>query len=302
MWLTVSSALAGAAFYSYAIEPKRFVQHARVVTLPAPELKPLRVLHLSDMHFYKGQVSRRIFIHKLAEHDYDLIFITGDLIDNDSGTNLCLTALRPLKAKYGIFAVLGNHDYYHISGRDLFRKTGSMPGLEERKHNDVDYLVQGLKDLGITVLQNQRVELDIEGNPLTIAGIDDPYVERDDIPKTLEGFNPDAPCLVLVHSPEKVAEIAAYNPHMVFMGHTHGGQIRLPLMGALITRTRAPRRFADGMVQFQNTLFCTSRGMGTGQLTPVRMFCPPEVTCFELRFDPNKHPQMPGVSLQEPAS
>ncbi len=281
---TAAGAVLGVAAYGLFIEPRRFRVLRQAVDLKGPSLNPLNILHLSDFHFYSGRQARIRFLHRLAKEQYDLVFITGDLIDDDSGIDLCLEALQPLKARHGIYAVLGNHDYVHITVRDLFHRTGAKPRERHKQANNVARLIQGLRELGIHVLQNERVEIRIEGIPFTIAGVDDPYEYRDDIRKTFEGYEKSGPCFVLVHTPDRYKELSELEPDMVFSGHTHGGQVRMPLVGPLVTRTTAPRQFASGLVRMNGTVFHTTHGVGSGRLTKPRLWCPPEVTVFHVNF------------------
>ena len=269
--------------YCWMIEPRRFQLRLMDVHLPWKFNHALTVLHLSDLHFYKGRTQSIPFIHSLTAYDVDLIFITGDLIENNSGIPLCVKALQPLKAKYGIYAVLGNHDYYHTSLEDIGNKTGSLPKHHERKQNDVAGLIEQLSGTGIRVLQNKSLMMDIDGEPLHIAGMDDPYIKRDNLDTTFQCVSHDDACLLLVHSPEKHVEIANSGlADMVFCGHTHGGQVRIPWFGAFLTRTNAPRRFVRGLIQENHTLFYISTGLGSGPFTRPRFNCPPEAVLFHI--------------------
>lgn len=244
---------------------------------------PITVLHLSDLHYYEGRTDSVSFIHSLALHDFDLIFITGDLIENNSGIPLCIEALKPLRAKYGIYAVLGNHDYYHTEFEDITNKTGSLPKNHEQKRNDVALLKQELNNINIKVLQNENTSIATDEQKINIVGIDDPYVKQADLQQAFQGVKRDMPCLTLVHSPEIHDEIAELElADMVFCGHTHGGQIQLPGYGALLTRSNAPKKFVSGLVQEKNTMFYTSNGIGTGPYTRPRFNCLPEAIFFTL--------------------
>lgn len=291
MWIE-SAVVAGlgaagaVAAYSWYFEPNRFVQRKYHVQVPASVRKDLRILHLSDFHFFAGMETRKHFLHTLAPEPADLIFMTGDFIDYDSGIDLCLQALEPFTARFGKFAVLGNHDFFWLAPKNMLHATGRIP-LEKRNPNDVDRLVSGLEAQGIHVLRNRRMEINADGLALTLAGVDDPYLELDDIPATFAGYEKQHPCLMLAHAPERYQELAAHKVDMVFSGHTHGGQIRIPGVGALITRTEAPRSFADGFTPYENTLFYTTRGLGSSKITRPRLFCSPEVSWFTLSFTPD---------------
>ncbi len=284
MWLsTAAAALFGVSAYAWFIEPRRFRTRRLRVGLPGPAMPPLKLLHLSDFHFFKGQTHRRNQLHSLAEDDYDLVFITGDMIDDDSGIDLCIEALKPFRAKYGVFAVLGNHDYVLFRADDLFP---SGPNINKKAwiFNDSERLIEGLRSIGVNVLRNERRDLDINKRPLVIAGVDDPYLKRADIAKTFDGYDPALPCLVLAHAPEKYVELARTGADMVFCGHTHGGQICAPFYGPIVTRTQAPREFAAGLTRLNGMVHFTTNGFGSSRITRPRLFCPPEAVVFDLRF------------------
>lgn len=282
---TATAVAAGVGMYSMLIEPRWFrlyKKHVRLKPAPLPEID---ILHLSDLHLYKGRGEALPFLRKIARQEYDFIFVTGDLIENNSGIPLAAEALKPFRARYGKFAVLGNHDYYHTRFEDVFRKTGGLPVNPESKLNDIPRLIDEMANIGVEVLRNERRDVPLGDNGVTIAGVDDPYVARDDIRATFDGFSKTGPLFVLVHSPEKHPEIAPLNPDMVFSGHTHGGQVCLPFIGPITTRSKAPRRYAKGLLRENGTVFYTSRGVGTGRLTRPRFWCPPEATLFRVSFD-----------------
>lgn len=284
--VTASAVIAaGFGLYGWHIEPRRFQLRCRDIELPGYRLPPLTVLQLSDFHFFNGMEYRRDYLRRLAENvQPDLIFITGDLIDDNSGIDLALEAVSPFRAKHGVYCVLGNHDHVHVSFRHMFHSTGSLP---ESAHepNDITRLVSGLRELGVTVLRNERIETTIGATSLTIAGIDDPYLRKDDIPKTFAGWVKRGPCLALAHAPERYVELAEAGVDAVFCGHTHGGQIRLPGYGPIITRSHAPRRFVDGLTRENGTVYHTSRGLGSSRYSRPRLFCPPEAHLITLRFN-----------------
>ncbi|MBN2329602.1 MAG: metallophosphoesterase [Candidatus Omnitrophica bacterium] len=285
MWLiTAAAAGAGLFLYSWFIEPRwRRIFH-RSISLGKHDLQPLKILHLSDFHFYRGADERKRFLQGLSGRELDFIFITGDFIDNDSGIDVCIEALRPLKARYGIYAVLGNHDYVHISWRSWFHRTGTLVYDLCHEFNDVERLAGELKKIGIRILRNERDVVEVDGVPITIAGVDDPYTQHDDIPQTFDGYTKDGPCFVLIHTPDRYRELAERHVDMVFSGHTHGGQICLPFWGPIITRSLAPRRMAYGLNDLNGTKYYTTRGVGSSRWTRPRFLCRPEINYFEFLF------------------
>ena len=283
IWVSSAIAVVGLAAYAWFIEPRRIRTRELRVELPGPEIRPLKLLHLSDFHFFEGQIHRRDALHRLAQDEYDLVFITGDLIDDDSGIDLCIEALKPFRATHGAYAVMGNHDYVFFRADDLF-PAGSDLNKKAWAYNDSGRLIAALQSIGVTVLRNQRTQIEIDGQALVIAGVDDPYLKKADVAKTFAGYDPALPCLTLAHAPEKYAEIAAAGADMVFCGHTHGGQICAPFIGPIVTRTQAPRAFAAGMTRLNGMVHFTTNGLGSSRITRPRFLCPPEAVVFDLRF------------------
>ncbi|MBD3265872.1 hypothetical protein GF373_04315 [bacterium] len=288
MLLEAATGIAGISFYSFCVEPRMFRQRKKQIHLPGYDLPPLHILHLSDFHFYRGKTIRKRFLQTLADQSKpDLILITGDLIDDDTGIDLCLESLRPFRAKYGIYCVFGNHDYFFVRFRDIFHKAGSYI-KRARLPNNTARLEQGLHKLGIPVLRNERLELNIEGHPLTLAGLDDPYLFKDDIEKTFAGYKKSGPCLVLSHTPDRYAELREKGADILFSGHTHGGQIRFPFFGPLVTRTTAPRHLVYGLTHLDGLYVYNTSGVGNSRFCYPRLLCPPEVTYFDVRFKTDK--------------
>ncbi len=283
-----AATLLGLSAYSWFVEPQRYRIRHHALWIKGSIPTPLRILQISDFHFYRGQLGRKRFLARLAQIEADLIFITGDLIDNNSGIDLCLEALKPLKAKHGIYCVLGNHDYVHVCFRHLFHRTGTPVEHLGYTYNDTEGLVSGLMDMGIHVLRNERRKVCVEGGEITIVGIDDPYLKRDDIPAAFKDFDQQNPCFVLIHAPDRYQQLMEVGADMVFSGHTHGGQVCIPFWGPLITRSRAPRQYSYGLTRVNGTIFHTTRGIGSSRLTRPRFFCPPEVNLFEISFIPNQ--------------
>ena len=283
IWI-MTAVIALVLFYAFVIEPNMIQLRRKTIELNGYAMQTLQVLHLSDMHFFAGQETRKDFMLRLADEvQPDLIFITGDLVDDDSGIGLCLEALKPFRAKYGIYGVLGNHDHFYVRFRDVFH-FGESYLKQKRKPNDTQRLLAGLDDLGIRILHNERVRLAMEHGELTIAGLDDPYLRRDDIPKTFAGYQKNGPCLALSHTPDPYKELIGAGADIIFCGHTHGGQIRLPFWGPIVTRTTAPRRMVSGLHRVEDAFIHITTGLGSGKFTYLRFLCHPEVTIFTISF------------------
>ena len=256
------------------------------VKAEADRLEELRILHLSDIHA-SGSTDRRLAaVEAMSEKEWDFVFITGDLIEDDSGIEPVAEALGKLKAKYGKFAVLGNHDYFSFQPQNIVQwfkvVLGDMIGSRDitcRVPNDLDRLLDSLEFVGVRVLRNEVEQVVTDRGCLCqIFGMDDPTTDRDNPAALYESKNEEALRLVLMHSPERMESVRPIDPKVVMCGHTHGGQIRIPFFGALFTSSDAPRKAASGLIYLGGCRVHISSGMGAGQVFPYRINSPPEIT------------------------
>lgn len=237
-------------------------------SLAVPGLRqPLRVVQLSDLHYglYLRQDSVSAWVDAALAARPDLIVLTGDLADGHSRVPLqpLLDALAPLQAPLGVWSVWGNHDYFNGG-----------------THRELD---AGLKQLGINTLLNEHQLIRPD---LTLAGVDDFRMGRPDLAAALQGITPDAATILLTHNPDQLPELeqlpqALNQVGLALAGHTHGGQVRLPILGALITSSEYGQRFAQGWVNDPVRAYI-SRGLGVSAL-PIRLLCPPELAIFDLQ-------------------
>jgi predicted MPP superfamily phosphohydrolase len=247
--------------------PHVALTHYEVVVpgLP-PGLEGLRVLHVSDLHLRPGSELAWQLPEVAAAAPHDLAVYTGDFIDDDDGIAPVGTLLARMPRVAGAYAVLGNHDH---------RPRGRAHG-----RNDVGRLQTELAAAGLEVLTNTARP--ICGGELVLAGVDDPATGRDDLSRAMQGVSPGACCLLLAHSPDIVLRLGPYRPGLILAGHTHGGQIRLPLIGPLITMSKAPRRLTMGLHQYAGVPTFITRGIGYSGLN-LRLSCPAEVALLTLR-------------------
>jgi predicted MPP superfamily phosphohydrolase len=238
------------------LRPLRFAFDA----LP-PAFHGFTILHLSDLHV-DGLPDLAEDIYARIQHlEVDLCVLTGDYRFKSYGpcedVYLSLEKLVPhIRARYGIVGILGNHDV-----------SEKVPHLER---------------MGIRMLINEAFELRHRGESIWLVGLDDPhYYGCDDLPGALRGVPEEAFKMLLVHTPELVAEAAEYGVQLYLCGHTHGGQICLPGVGPVFTGTSCPRKYLHGIWQHRSMHGYTSAGVGAS-IVPVRFRCPPEIGLIEL--------------------
>ena len=232
------------------------------------EFDGLKICQLSDLH-YTGHINLEFFQRVVEEANKlqpDLIFITGDLVDEAKCLPWLESTLGRLQAKHGVYYVLGNHDL-------LIR---DEPRLRE-------LIAQaGVKWAG----DGKWHDLEINGGHLRLSGNALPWFTHcnklaiDDLgPNDGEAEQPFK--ILLSHSPDQMIWAKDYGFDLMFGGHTHGGQVRLPIIGPIIAPSRYGVKFASGNFQIGQMLMHISRGLSGDE--PVRFFCPPELGCFTLR-------------------
>ena len=278
----------GAAGMGYAAGLERRHWTLREATVPVLPVghPPLRVLHVSDLHMTPGQLSKQRWVARLAELQPDLVVNTGDNLAHPRAVPAVLNALAPLLALPGVF-VFGSNDYYAPKpknpARYLTRKRGKyvrgapLPWADLR----AAFVEHGWNDLTHT-----RRELRISGRRIAVAGVDDPHLRRDRYDRIAGRAHPAVNLrLGLTHSPEPrvLDRFATDRYDLVLAGHTHGGQLRLPGYGAIVTNCGLDRSRARGVSRWgSHTWLHVSAGLGTSPYAPVRFACPPEASLLTL--------------------
>ncbi len=239
----------------------------------------LRILHISDLHLSKPETHKIEFLRRATDAQYDMIVITGDIFENYSGMEYASQIIaRP--PRLGTFAVLGNHDYFNYSmmHRTIGRVIRKFRSPKAKR--DVQPMVEALEAAGIRVLRNEAVTLHDE--KLHIVGIDYPGIAEHELQRLSKEAPPGYFVMALVHVPERLERLSRANIDLAFGGHTHGGQIRIPGWGPLITNSDLPRHEASGLIWRGNTAIHVSRGIGADPRTNFRLFCPPHGSVIEL--------------------
>lgn len=276
--------LAGAYLYGRYIEPRLLI--TKETTLPlsgaanSAALSGLRVGVFSDTHLGFDYTPEQLekAIARINQQQYDLLFFLGDLIDNyqtyikedpagEAHRTAIVAALSKANAKYGKFAVFGNHDL------------GAMGQWDYPKI---------MEESGFTVLQNSHTSLSIAGQQVTVIGLDDWMLGSQDAASAFRGIRPGGLHILLAHEPDVIDEIQPPLPIDLFLsGHSHGGQIRLPWKQELITPPYA-KHYIRGWYQRLDTandkeipVFVTT-GIGNTQV-PFRFLNIPEIVTISFR-------------------
>ncbi|MBD3292565.1 MAG: hypothetical protein GF393_06545 [Armatimonadia bacterium] len=275
LWALVIAGLAF-GFYVRYVEPSRIVVSEvplRIRDLPEG-LEGLRIVHLSDFHCQDEpniEWSSREAIRLAMDQEPDLITISGDMFDTCDVATECADQLVGLEAPLGVWAVPGNHDRAH---EDPFKCLEAPP-------EDIAALRDVLADLGIRLLANSSERISVDGAEVAIAGADEFAFGRDDVAAALDGTDDADLVLLLTHTPDLMDDPAAGGADLMLCGHTHGGQIQLPGIGAPWAPVWRDRSRASGLLQANGQLAYVSRGVASA--TRARFNCHPEVAVLTLQ-------------------
>ena len=259
--------LAGAGCGSYArlLEPRWF--DLEQVTVPLARLPQaldgLTIAHLSDLHLgpYLGASELAHVVEMVQRLCPQLVVISGDFVSRgfEWKREETLAPLAALQAPLGVFTVLGNHDHW----------------------TDPAWVAATVQRLGLTVLSNAAQRLSDAEQGCWLVGVDDIWVGAGDLPRALQTV-PDSACkLLLVHEPDFADKAARWGIDLQLSGHSHGGQVRLPFLGALLLPLWG-RKYPIGLQRAGGTWVYTNRGLGM-IAPPLRFNCRPEVTLLTLK-------------------
>ncbi len=267
MILTYAGTAVGGYTYAVQIEPKWLtIERVRV---PLKGLKPnlagLKIVQLSDIHLHPHTQIELVekAVQTVNELTPDLILLTGDYVLAKAESIFDLApALARMDARYGIYGILGNHDLW----------------------TNAKVVQKGLEDVGIPVLINNGLSLDIEGSSLFLAGLDDGWSGHPNLDTALERCPTNASAIVMMHEPDFVDTIAQdTRVSLQLSGHTHGGQVRVPGIGP-VALPKFGRKYDIGLHQVGQTMMYVNRGLGVIG-PPVRFRCRPEITELTLVSD-----------------
>jgi predicted MPP superfamily phosphohydrolase len=266
--------------YGVLIEHSWFrITRHRLDILPASASRPITVLHLSDLHFTTHEPRKTRFLASLPKAD--ITVVTGDFLAGPEAVEPVVAALRPVLGSAASWFVFGSNDYFvpqPLNYLAYFRgKRHPRRAVRGRSGDLRAQLAAG----GWEDLTNVHRDVEINGLPIELLGLDDAHIDWHDLriaPRVqAERFG-----FAVMHSPDSAPETAALGYDFMVAGHTHGGQVCLPLVGALVTNCSMPRRLVSGLIRMGGAIMYLSPGMGTSKFAPFRFCCRPEAALLEL--------------------
>jgi predicted MPP superfamily phosphohydrolase len=282
--LAAGSLAAGIA-YATLIERNAFIVRETTMPVLTPGSSPLRVLHLSDFHMTPGQRRKQDWIRQLASWEPDLVINTGDNLSHPKAVPSVVQALSDLLSVPGLF-VFGSNDYFGPTPKNptsyIFKPSHRMTG-EPLPWQD---LRAAFTERGWLDMTHTRREIEVKGQLIAVAGVDDPHLSRDRYDAIAGPASPAANLtLGLTHAPytRVLDRFAADGYQLVLAGHTHGGQLCLPFKGAVVTNCDLDPSRAKGPSRWGATMqLHVSAGLGTSPYAPYRFCCRPEATLLTL--------------------
>ncbi|MEO7475112.1 MAG: metallophosphoesterase [Gemmatimonadales bacterium] len=258
----VCGALVGG--YAFLVEPSEVLVSRHEVPIPglAPSLDGIRLAQVTDVHFPGNVGAAQAALAHLKRERPEIVVMTGDMTERAEGLAMVAAFVAEARGSVATVATLGNWEYYSGAAShaaDVYRRAGAE------------------------LLVNSHREILIGGGSLVVVGLDDPVLGRPNVRLARDGQSPDSPEIWLVHAPGIVSrwhEDRASIPAFVLSGHTHGGQIRLPLLPAVTPAGSG--RFVEGWYRDTVAPLYVSRGVGTTAVR-ARLRCPPELPIFTLR-------------------
>lgn len=260
----------GGMAYGFLVEPGRIrIEKVRLkLKRLAPAFSGIRLAQISDIHIGGWMNAERLqhVVDRVVEEKPDVVLITGDFLlgegfdeDFDSLIQDLIAVLSPLAASIPIYAVLGNHDYW--------TNAGAVRAM--------------LRACQITDLTNSVFTLSRNGENLHFCGIDDVWEGDVRLRDVLDQLPADGAAILLAHEPDFADESAATGRFdLQVSGHSHGGQVVIPFVGPPVLPYLG-RKYPSGLYKVRDMFQYTNRGIGMGRI-PIRFFCPPEITIFDL--------------------
>jgi predicted MPP superfamily phosphohydrolase len=269
LFIAVNLAFSAVQVDAYVVEP--LLVTTTEFTLASADLDPtappVRVVHLTDTHIERNSYREQIVIDKVNELQPDIVVFSGDYIntsyfDDTTAHEHFRQFVAQIEAPYGMYATRGTVE------------------------PSTDYMTRLVEGTDIVWLEQEAVTVDVRDQRLTLIGVSCDHDAGDAVrlDQAMAGVPDEAFTLLLFHSPDLIHEAAAHSIDLYLGGHTHGGQLRLPFYGALVTMSKYGKQYEAGLFQEGGTTMYISRGIGfEGYGMPrARFLCPPEIVSVEL--------------------
>jgi len=273
--------------YGGLVERRAFrLRHVTVPGLRPAASAPVRMLHLSDLHLLPGQERKLAFVRGCVRAGPDVVVATGDILGHRDAVEPAIAALNAVARGRVALAVLGSNDVFGPQLKNPARYLMGPSTPHEGTRLDTRRLVDGLTAGGWLVLRNQRTTVASPAGPVDVAGLADPHAGWDR-PEDIDWSPPVGQValrLGLVHAPylRALDVFARAGYDLVLAGHTHGGQLRIPGVGALVDNCDLPLGKARGLSRHDASWLHVSAGLGESLYSPVRFACPPEATVLDI--------------------
>ncbi|MDX5475777.1 MAG: metallophosphoesterase [Bacillaceae bacterium] len=255
-------------YYARYIEPKMIKTNYLTINnkfIPK-SFHGLKIVQISDTHVgHTFEIEDlRTVVEKINKEKPDVVFFTGDLMDDPlefEKAEKLVPILKAIDAPFGKFSIFGNHDHGGY-GTETY--------------------VEVMKDAGFTLLKNENTTIQmIDNSKIYIAGVDDLMLGRPDFNQSLTGIPENSYTILLVHEPDVAYEISEqFSVNLQLSGHSHAGQVQIPFIGPIITPPLGSK-YVEGFYELNNLTLYVNRGLGTTR-EPYRFFAPPEISVFTL--------------------
>ena len=280
----VAAVLIGIAVWAIVIERQLYsIRQQSIKVLPQGS-NPIRVLQIGDIHLAPWQKNKMRFLASLGEKQIDLVVNTGDNLGHKNAIKPLLDALSPLLTKPGVF-VHGSNDYFGPVAKNPFGYLFHSSAKPNSEALNTEELTKAFETAGWVNLNNRFADVQVNGNRIRFLGIDDYHIgyAKFDLLVKSDHFS-----IALTHAPymEAIEKLTGLGAQVIFAGHTHGGQVRVPFVGALTTNSDLPNKFARGLSGWEfegkSSVLSVVAGLGNSIFAPVRFFCRPEVRLITL--------------------
>ncbi|MBS5947258.1 metallophosphoesterase [Winkia sp. UMB3158] len=269
-----------------------------------PGTPRLRVLQVADAHLWPSQRWEANFIASAADIPYSLCVNTGDNFSDPHAMGILRAAFGPLLAKPGVFT-FGSNDYFGPHFKNPFRyffgtsSSDTRPEVPDLPHDELAaFFTKG----GWADVRNRAADLRVRSLPsqnraaeevtVSVMGVDDPHIDRDILPEPPSAWKEAALRVGVAHAPYRrvLDAFTKAGADLIICGHTHGGQVRLPFVGALVNNSDIPLQYASGLHDWhfagRTAKLFVSKGLGTSKTAPLRFWCRPEVAFIDITPGP----------------